>query len=356
MSNKANTYNIAPIARAFEGEPTHNFSCFGKLTAVKHAILIAILVSSSCMAADIKVLDATPSFWKVWAKAHDKPEDQRVRMFMDTVVAAHPELFDEGVLTQRALTREVARQGCAVRRGGLPVRGNAVCDEDNGNFHIDPPRIPYLRAGFLPTPSRNFALKPGSSSRSVCSISTAEHGLSAVRLALLFGIDGIARYHQPGESLKVFFDHELFHQYHDQVAPELDDDDSPLWEQPWEKGLATYISQPMNPGATEAQALMSVTLGGQAKAMLPTLAQELRGNGESHDKDEYAAFFSVQNTRPDLPPRGGYYVGYRVAQILGAGGTIRAARAIAGRRTEGRGEAGVRTAGHGFWPADRASL
>ena len=35
------------------------------------------------------------------------------------------------------------------------------------------------------------------------------------KTALLFGIDGIARYHQPGESLKVFFDHDLFHQYHD---------------------------------------------------------------------------------------------------------------------------------------------
>jgi hypothetical protein len=107
-----------------------------------------------------------------------------------------------------------------------------------------------------------------------------------------------------GESLKVFFDHELFRQYHDQVAPEFGDDDSPLWEQMWEEGLATYISQQMNPGATEAQALMSGTLGGQARAMLPALAQELRSNAESLDKDEYAAFFFGQNSRPDLPPRG----------------------------------------------------
>ena len=78
----------------------------------------------------------------------------------------------------------------------------------------------------------------------------------------------------------------------------------------------------MNPGATEAQALMSETLAGLAKSMLPALAHELRSNAESHDKDEYAAFFFGQNSRPDLPPRGGYYVGYRVAQILGAGRTI----------------------------------
>ena len=52
------------------------------------------------------------------------------------------------------------------------------------------------------------------------------------------------------------------------------------------------------------------------------LARELQSNAESHDKDEYAAFFFGQNSRPDLPPRGGYYVGYRVAQILGAGRTI----------------------------------
>jgi hypothetical protein len=143
------------------------------------------------------------------------------------------------------------------------------------------------------------------------------------RTALLFGIDAIARFHGADTNLKVLFDHELFHQYHDQIAPELTDDDAPLWVSLWEEGLATYVSQRMNPGSTDAQVLMFPSnLAEQAAPLMRELASELRANFRSTDREEYALFFFGQKVRANWPPRSGYYVGYRIAQTLGQGHSL----------------------------------
>lgn len=122
---------------------------------------------------------------------------------------------------------------------------------------------------------------------------------------------------------KVLFVHELFHQYHDQIAPELTAEDVPLWISLWEEGLATYVSRQMNPGSTEAQALMFPRdLAELAQPKLPSLARELLAHFDSPDKGEYRAFFHGRNGRPDVPPRSGYYVGYRIAAKLAAGRSL----------------------------------
>jgi hypothetical protein len=154
------------------------------------------------------------------------------------------------------------------------------------------------------------------------------------RTALLFGIDGIARFHGKDANLQVLFDHELFHQYHDQIAHELTVDGAPLWMPLWEEGLATYVSRQMNPGSTEAQALLSDTLGELSKPMLATLSRELFSNFNSTDRREYAAFFFGSNGRPDLPARCGYYVGYRVARQLAASHSLRELASLRGPELE----------------------
>ncbi len=134
----------------------------------------------------------------------------------------------------------------------------------------------------------------------------------AGKSALLFAIDGIARYDAQDESLKVLFDHELFHQYHQQIAPELTADDAPLWVSLWEEGLATYVSQQINPGSSEAQVLMS---GKLAERSAPF-------------------FFGSNSGRPDLPPRCGYYVGYQVARKLAGGRSLQQLASFRGPELE----------------------
>ncbi len=64
---------------------------------------------------------------------------------------------------------------------------------------------------------------------------------------MLFGVDAIAILHGP-EDMPSFFAHELFHIYHRQVmGARLPDPDSVTWWSLWEEGLATYVSQRLNP-------------------------------------------------------------------------------------------------------------
>jgi hypothetical protein len=284
-------------------------------------------------AARLTVIDATPAFWKFWRTAAGKPEDVRVQMFIDHVVAANPELFESDVLNSAAVTgsppppeagsivarylHDVEPYIDTMRRLSATLRDSldAYARDFTTTFPDYAPRTPVYFTVSL------FSFDGA----------TREVGDST---ALLFGIDGIARFHAPGSNLKVFFDHELFHQYHDQVAPELSVDDAPLWMSLWEEGLATWVGRQMNAGSSEADALMSDTLAGAAGPMLPALARELLENFASTDPKEYAAFFFGANGRPDLPPRCGYYVGYRVAQQLAAGRTLRQLAALHGPELE----------------------
>lgn len=148
--------------------------------------------------------------------------------------------------------------------------------------------------------------------------------------AVFFGIDGIARSDGADASLQVIIDHELFHQYHNQIAPELTES-SALWAYLWEEGLATFVSQQMNPGSTEAQVFVTPpNLSELAGPILPALARELLTNLDSTNQETLRAFFAIDNHRPDIPIRSGYYVGYRVAKKLAAGRTLRKLASLRG--------------------------
>lgn len=74
-------------------------------------------------------------------------------------------------------------------------------------------------------------------------------------LHMLFGVDAIAILHGP-EDMPAFFAHELFHIYHRQVVgAATPNPDNLVWWALWEEGLATYVSQRMNPGLDAQQVL-----------------------------------------------------------------------------------------------------
>src|SRR5262249_54089316 len=73
------------------------------------------------------------------------------------------------------------------------------------------------------------------------------------RSYFIFGADVIARYHT-SDNERPFFHHELLHVYHAQFFSDCD----PVWCSLWQEGLAVYVSEQLNPGATDAQ--MSLTI------------------------------------------------------------------------------------------------
>ena len=130
---------------------------------------------------------------------------------------------------------------------------------------------------------------------------------------LMFGADMIARIHS-GHNAQPFFHHELFHLYHERRFGEC----SQLWCDLWGEGLATYVSHRLNPGASDAELLLTrpVPLREAVERDRRTAVCAVAARLDSTSREDSQALFSngsIQN----MPGRFGYYVGYLVAAEAG---------------------------------------
>lgn len=135
----------------------------------------------------------------------------------------------------------------------------------------------------------------------------------AGRPYLIFGADGLARYHAAGDD-GAFFHHELFHTYQQPAVRDCGDDR--VWSALWSEGLAIHVSQLMHPQATEKELLVDFPAGTVAKtrAALPAAWTQLESALDSQDPLIMASLFQMSSRDKSLPQRRGYYLGYLVAQ------------------------------------------
>lgn len=138
--------------------------------------------------------------------------------------------------------------------------------------------------------------------------------------ALLIGVDAFSSENLP---VGIFMDHELFHIYHHAINPtffvtssENDLNQFGLYRQLWAEGLATYVSQKLNSGATDSQALASTDLANLSTEDSRKLACLVSDNLDSTESGYAALLFDVSEHPKGLPSRGGYYVGYLIAREL----------------------------------------
>jgi hypothetical protein len=263
------------------------------------------------------VIDALPAFWKFWDSTVNEPEDTRVRAFFDSVVAAYPDLFHHGLIASGPLTDlgDVAEAQARV----------AKYLHDVGSYIPAMRRITTnIRDHFFRYAQEFSTTFPDYAPVTPVYFSVSLFGFSAGMLipgenpGLYFGVDELARIYGSTGNLKVVFQHELFHQYHYQITPEISDDRS-AWAFMWEEGLATYVSRRMNPGTTIDQVLvMPDRLSELALPHLPNLARRLLDHADSTDPSDYSDLFTMGQTQAGIPARSGYFVGYRVAEKLAA--------------------------------------
>ena len=134
---------------------------------------------------------------------------------------------------------------------------------------------------------------------------------------LLFGVDVIAALHDAAE-MPSFFDHEIFHIYHKQfIAAQLPKGDEPAWIAMWTEGLATYVSQRMNPQLDAQQVLwFPRDLVARMKTDTPRAAElllrDIDKTGSEGDR-----WFLASTQVEGLPERAGYYLGYLFAKSVG---------------------------------------
>jgi hypothetical protein len=137
------------------------------------------------------------------------------------------------------------------------------------------------------------------------------------RERMLFGVDMIAMLHGP-EDLPAFFDHELFHLYQDQVAARPRPLETLAAWAMWNEGLATYVSQRMNPSLSAQQVLwFPADLVAKMRPELSRAAGLLLADLGKADEQTYARWFQAGHSAQGLPPRAGYYLGYLFAAEMG---------------------------------------
>ncbi|HEX4534857.1 MAG TPA: hypothetical protein VH000_11545, partial [Rhizomicrobium sp.] len=96
-------------------------------------------------------------------------------------------------------------------------------------------------------------------------------------------------------------------------------DDAVTWWAMWEEGLATYISQRMNPSLPAQQVLWfptDIVARMQAPGVMVRAAKLMLENFDKSDS-AHSLFFESGHSTSGLPPRAGYYMGYRMAVELG---------------------------------------
>jgi hypothetical protein len=95
-------------------------------------------------------------------------------------------------------------------------------------------------------------------------------------------------------------------------------DDEGLWWGMWEEGLATYVSQRLNPAVSPQQVLwfpadlvVRMQVPGATQRAARLMSADFDKSGGTH-------WFDSGHSAPgDLPPRAGYYMGYKLAASLG---------------------------------------
>ena len=264
-----------------------------------------------------RVIDVMPAFWNFWDTTIEESTDQRVREFFNTVVEAYPDLFHHGLIASGALTdldgvpeaqARVAKYLQDVSSFIPAMRQITITIRDNFFRYVQ--EFSTTFPDYAPTTPVHFSV----------SLFGFSGGLlvSGENTGLYFGVDELARIYGPTGNFKVILQHELFHQYHYQIAPEISADPA-AWAFMWEEGLATYVSQRMNPGTTADQVLVTPNrLSELARPHLRDLARRVLDRADSTNPKDYSDLFSVEQAPRGFPARSGYFVGYVVAEKLAA--------------------------------------
>ncbi|MGH6964086.1 MAG: hypothetical protein ACREE0_06355 [Phenylobacterium sp.] len=254
------------------------------------------------------VIDLMPGFWRVMeATPHGTPAEW-ARRIAEEYLKPNGAVFEAaglGKITPARIERWLAQVEPmlpAIRRldGGIDAIWSANMQVFRRAFPAFDPQISptYFMPSFF---SFDAHLEP--------------HGGV---LPLFVGLDGIVRYHGADANLAVLLSHELFHCEHAQRSPSVAlEDPERIYKVLWAEGLATCVSERMNPKASRLDVLLDgKRLDAQGDAYVPAWSKALLDCLESTSPDDYGRFFSG-GYEGAWPARGGYLVGLLIARRLG---------------------------------------
>ncbi|HMR73798.1 MAG TPA: DUF2268 domain-containing putative Zn-dependent protease [Polyangiaceae bacterium] len=259
-----------------------------------------------------RIENAMPAFWDFWQQAKAEPPQKQAKLFRELVIAKHPSFFGDNVIS-RDPTKPV----------DLPARIDAFLKELPAHIPVMQ-RVSASITADLGRYQQTFAAHFPDfkwNGRVIFSVSLDAFD-GAIRnvdgqMALMFGVDKIAKLYADDANLEPLFHHELFHVYHFEKLA-LDESAAPKLYQPlWFEGLAVFVAKKLNPNASAKQLTLSDEMMRFGMAKEAQLAREFLAQLDSSDEVTYRDYFRGSGGRSDIPPRMGYYLGMRVAERLG---------------------------------------
>lgn len=302
-----------------------------KLVDVKRLVLFSFLLTLLCIevpllrAGELRVHNSTPLFLKFWDEARALPLDEQIALFEKKVWPSFPQFYEYKVSAW-------AENGTAKRDGFKKVFEDF--QEIESRFRTKSAAISVELDSNLKKFLKTFPdFKTNLDAYVIHSFGEMDGGTRLLKgkETLIFGIDGMIKHHN-GKSEIPFFHHELFHAYHMQHL----NAESAVWSALWVEGLATYISESLNPGSSLQDLLLDLPVGmvERCKKDIPFLWSDLKSKLRSKDGEDYSNYFLMNSKHPKIPPRAGYYLGYLVAKELGKTRTLYELSRLRGKKLE----------------------
>jgi hypothetical protein len=209
-----------------------------------HLPLVRAGVASGKAPMDAGYVDLMPDFWHAYARAEGAAD--RVQALHDSFFAPHHDIYAAAGLKPRP--ERIARwlpdfDAMAADVQRIVADFPAIHAAHAERFAEAFPDFDHTRAPIYLLPSL-FAFDGHLEPRDG-------------QLPLFIGADGLVRYHGTSPDLAVFLDHESFHLYQSQVAPEVMLDPAPpVYAMLWTEGVASYVSERLNPDAALLHVLL----------------------------------------------------------------------------------------------------
>jgi hypothetical protein len=265
--------------------------------------------ASIALALAFAIHDYTPDFWKFWKAAQDQPVERQAQLWQEVYVAPHQAVFDD-----LATACKDQYDPAWFREHFLPDLPRVVPAIREIVAGLGP-QLRKANERFLATfPDMRWSGDIYVMASGYCFSGRAQSVRG--RSALLFGVDAMAALGM--KDLLPGMQHELFHNYHRQFFEFKPASGYPLWTVLWTEGMATYVSQQLNPSASELDlGLVPLGLVQQVDGRRDRVAADfLRRFESTTEQDATLYFYSPTANDPVVPARAGYQLGVLVVREL----------------------------------------
>ena len=287
----------------------HKRTLHSGFLATLSCLLLWSLFPGRLAAQTFVIHNLMPDFWRFWAAAEGKPIEEQARLWQQLYVSPHQAIFND-----LAGPCKDEFDPTWARTSYFPALPKIVPQMRAMTDNL-PQKLTAAQNRFLKMfPDMSWAGDIYVMASGYCFNGRAQ--MIQGRSAVLFGLDATVALGQ--KDMVPGMTHELFHRYHHGFFDFEPSSGYPLWTTLWAEGLAQYVSEVLNPGASDAD-LAHVPAG--MKQGVDTHRQELAADFlkrfDSTTKADADLYFNnIRSKDPLVPARGGYELGVLVVAEL----------------------------------------